>query len=113
MSYNTNAETFDKFANGKSGVTNKTGTLETRELQDGSVELVSYGWQRLALYDDGGIVVFTGWRDWAKKQDEDAETTPRHVRELEKVADVTRNAAPQIASPPSSVGEIGHVGRHE
>jgi hypothetical protein len=109
--YNTNREVLSAFEQGRAGVENKTGTMETRELEDGSVELVGYGWQRYAINEDGNVTVFAGWAEWANEQSSDAEATPRHIRNAVEIADNVVNRTPQVAPAPRSVQRIGHVGR--
>jgi len=109
--YNTNREVLSAFEQGRAGVENKTGTMETRELEDGSVELVGYGWQRYAINEDGNVTVFAGWAEWANEQSSDAEATPRHIRNVVEIADNVVNRTPQVAPAPRSVQRIGHVGR--
>jgi len=86
--------------------------MEIQQLRNGNTALVGYGWALYAERDDSGhITVYDGWRDWAQKQGEgQAEATPRHIRNLESLADSHSANNPQTASAPESVREIGRMG---
>lgn len=113
MSYNTNEDVYEALNNGIAGVENGTGTMETRGLEDGSVELVGYGWMRYGVWSEGEVTVFEGWYDKIKEYNSQAETTPRHIREVKKYADEVESRTPQIAPTPDSVREVGHYGGYD
>jgi|OM-RGC.v1.026052924 hypothetical protein len=60
--YNTNLETVEMFTDATDAEENKSKTLSTVRNADGSISLVSYGWQEIARVDNGAntVTVFVG-----------------------------------------------------
>lgn len=79
----------------------------TEYVHEGETALIGYGW---AIYakrtGTGRIVVFNGWRDWAKdKPGHSGSTTLHHLKLIENAAGPTfiyKDAQAQCASPPKT-----------
>ena len=108
----TNSELRRKFAQGETGYRNHTGSMGTVELRNGDTALIGYGHAIYAERDanDGAITLHRGWIDWALGQHENAEATPRHIRNLEPLADRSTDRNPSAAAPPNEIREIGRMG---
>lgn len=108
----TNTEVRQAFANGRTGVSNDTGSMKTVSARNGDTLLVGYNH---AIYaerdsDSGSITVHEGWADWAYNQNPNAEATPRHIREVKSLADSVTQRTPSADSAPESIADIGRFG---
>lgn len=86
-------------------------------LPDAATVAVGYGWAVYAArLPDGTVIVYDGWREWAKEVGKNAEATPRHITGLEQYADVVSDERPQADDPPAELlehlkGHHGHLNR--
>ena len=82
MYANTKAQAISSFLQGNGDVTYSQQRLTTQETENGSVELIAYGWIKLAEYhpSNGTLTVFTGHTAIG------SQTVSRYLNNVAKIA---------------------------
>jgi len=83
----------ESFANKESGKKLRTGSLNTVELPNGNVALLSYDWARIAeITRFGNIVIYNGHRGVSR-------TTTRHINRVTEYFDGADSVFQQKSAP--------------
>lgn len=100
----------EMFTDGTPNESYSQGRLQTRETENGTIELVAYGWAKLAEYNESrdAVTVFTG-----HKNASDSTALSRYVNSIRDLAAERRSVilsgeTPKVADPNDGTRFIGN-----